>query len=71
MSSSHTRGQFGGDVAEVFYKYYVDGISYADVHRKPFVVEALAKDYAEQFVYGNEIKIRVKPGKPSVSIACI
>jgi len=71
MSSSHTRGQFGGDVAEIFYKYYVDGMSYADVYRKPFIVESSAKDYAERFAAGNEIKIRVKPGKPSVSIACI
>jgi hypothetical protein len=36
MSSSYTQHAYGGDIAEVFYKYYVDGVSYADVHNKAF-----------------------------------
>jgi hypothetical protein len=71
MSSNCTQHAYGGDYAEVFYKYYVDGVSYADVHNKAFLLPSSAKFYANQFVPGSEISIRVKPGNPAVSIACI
>ena len=71
MSSNYTQHAYGGDIAEVFYKYYVDGLSYADVHKKAFILPSSAKRYAEAFAPGNDVAIRVKPGDPAVSIACV
>ena len=70
-SLSHTGNAYGGDVAEVYYKYYVDGVRYADVYKKAFIWPSSAKDYAKKFARGDEILIRVKPGNPAISIATI
>jgi hypothetical protein len=71
MSSSYTQHAYGGDIAEVFYKYYVDGVSYADVHKKAFILPSSAKHYAERFAAGDELAIRVKPRNSAVSISCV
>ena len=71
VMSSNTRDTAFGPVAEVYYKYSVNGLSYADVCTKPFISDNSAKYYAQQFPSKSEITIRVNPRNPSTSIACI
>lgn len=55
-------------VAEIVYTYRIDGGFYGGVDEKPFFLESSAKRYAEQFVRGDLIIVRVKPGEPELSI---
>jgi hypothetical protein len=55
-----------GNRALIYYQYFVDGESYADVNEKPFLW-GNAKEYARMFERGDELYVRVKPGNPSVS----
>jgi hypothetical protein len=71
MSASFKPHQGTCKIAEVYYKYYLDGICYADVYKEPFLWQDSGDSYARQLEPRSEIKVRVKPGKPSVSVPCI
>ena len=55
-------------VAEIIYTYRFDGGFYGGVDEKPFFVESSAREYARQFARGDSLVVRVKPGRPEVSI---
>ena len=59
---------YGCPVASIYYEYIYDGMSYADCYKKPFLVHASGVAYAELFLKGTNIKLRLKPGEPSVSV---
>jgi hypothetical protein len=50
-------------------EYMVDGAKYAGCYEKPFLVRASGVAYAESFAKGEDFKVRLKPGDPSVSVA--
>ena len=56
-----------GSLAEIHYRYSVHGKNYTDVYKVPFCVVD-AGDFARRFEPGDELKVRVKPDKPSVSV---
>ncbi len=59
----------GCTVANIDYEYMVDGVGYVGWYEKPFLVHASGVAYAESLVKGEDFKVRLKPGDPSVSLA--
>src|SRR2546422_3162328 len=68
MSSECPKAGYGCDVAEIYYKYRVNGELYTGIHEKGFIFHSSGENYASEFHLGREITIRVKPGEPSISI---
>ncbi len=66
-ASCQTQAYMPRPVAEIVYTYRFDGGFYSGVDRKPFFLESSAKAYADQFVRGNTLIIRVKTGDPEIS----
>lgn len=69
LSARCQQASFGCTLADVDYEYVVDGVKYGDSYAKPFLWQESGVDYAESFVKGQEFKVRLKPGDPSVSVA--
>ena len=60
---------YGCDVAEVYYKYRVNGEPYTGVYIKPFIVHHSAENYINNSVpVGADLVVRLKPGDPSTSV---
>lgn len=57
-----------GSLAKIYYQYTLDGQNYADEHVKPFFMVGLAKEYAHNLQRGDELRVRVKPGEPRISV---
>ncbi len=55
-------------VVEVDYLYQIDGERFAGKNKIPFFSRSNAEICVKQFMAGAELTIRVKPGKPSVSV---
>jgi hypothetical protein len=55
-------------IAEIVYTYHIDGGFYGGVDEKPFYVESSAQKYVKQVAKGDNLVVRVKPGKPEISI---
>ena len=66
-ASCQTQAYMPRPVAEIVYTFRFDGGFYSGVDRKPFFLESSAKAYADQFVRGNTLIIRVKTGDPEIS----
>ena len=66
--SIYQRAGYGCDVAEIYYKYRVNGELYTGMYVKPFISSMRGKDYVARLPVGKELVLRVKPGEPSVSI---
>jgi hypothetical protein len=64
VMSAVTEGKSG----QIYYQYFVDGQNYADVDEKPFLLPGQADSYVRKFRRGDLLKVRVKPGNPSVSV---
>ena len=69
LSASCEQPSHGCPVADVDYEYVVDGVKYGDSYAKPFLWHGSGVEYAGSFVKGQEFKVRLKPGDPSVSVA--
>jgi hypothetical protein len=54
--------------ATVKYEYSLDGKKFTGAYNKPFLRTASAKAYADQHKEHSRFGVRVKPGKPSVSV---
>ena len=67
-ASSQTSSYMPRPVAEIVYTYRLDGSFYGGADEKPFFFESSAQRYAQQFTRGDSLIVRVKPGKPEVSI---
>jgi len=60
---------YGCDVAEVCYKYRVDGELYTGSDRKPFIIHNSAEIFVNNSVpVGADLVVRLKPDDPSTSI---
>lgn len=58
----------GCEIATLHYDYTVNGKKYSGAYEKPFIFHSSGVDYANQFAKGAQFKLRVKPGKPEVSV---
>jgi hypothetical protein len=67
-SSTCPKAMYGCDVAEVCYTYRVDGELYTGVNEKPFTSHDSGESYVSNFAPGTEFTVRVKPGRPLISI---
>ena len=61
-------GGFGCAVANIAYKYRVDGELYTGADSSPFVYTSSAKAYLEDHPPGTELVVRVRPNRPSYSV---
>lgn len=66
--STYQKAGYGCDVAEISYKYRVDGELYTGMYVKPFISNVHGEDYIARLPVGTELVLRVKPGKPSISV---
>jgi hypothetical protein len=55
-------------VCTIYYAYKVRGESFGDTYNKPFFSKEAGKEYADQFIKGADLKVRVKPGDPTRSV---
>ena len=63
-----TSSGFGCPSAEIVYSYRFDGELYTGIHEESFLLNDSLTDYVERFGEGRSLVVRVKPGKPEVSI---
>lgn len=66
--STYQKASYGCDVAEVCYKYRIDGELYTGMYAKPFISSMRGEDYVARLQVGTELVLRVKPGEPSISV---
>ena len=59
---------FGCTVANIYYEYEVDGKTYDDVYKKPFIIEDSGKLYAKGFARRTKFKVRVNPEDTAMSV---
>jgi hypothetical protein len=62
------RTSYGCPVAEVYYKYVVDGEIYTGIHEKGFILTESGEHYARLLASGRDLNVRLKPGDLSSSI---
>jgi hypothetical protein len=67
-ASNYQKASYGCDVAEISYKYRVDGELYTGMYEKPFISTVHGEDYVARLPSGTEMVLRIKPGEPSVSV---
>jgi len=65
---SECRGAIGCPVARVSYKYEVKGQEYEGVTTKPFIFHSSGELYAEHFLEGQQLVVRVSPQSAARSI---
>lgn len=58
---------YGCPVAEVYYKYVVEGETYTATHEKGFLFRSSGEHYTRLLAPGKQIVIRIEPNHPSVS----
>lgn len=68
MSAECPQATYGCAVAEVYYKYRINGELYVGIHEKGFITNSSGRDYTDEFPIGRKIIVRLKPEGPSVSI---
>ena len=66
--TNYRPGGFGCAVAEITYKYRLDGELYTGSDAVPFISGSSAKDYLENYPRGSELLVRVKPGRPDFAV---
>jgi hypothetical protein len=54
--------------ATVKYEYNFDGENFVGAYKKPFLWTASAKKYADEHTEHSRFGVRVKPGRPSISV---
>ena len=62
------RGFWACPTAEITYTYRYNGELYSDIYERPFLLLNSATEYALRFRVGDVIVVRIKPGKPDVSV---
>jgi hypothetical protein len=67
-ASNYQEAGYGCDVAEICYKYRVDGELYTGVYVNPFISSMRGKEYVARLPVGTELVLRIKPGEPSISV---
>src|SRR5579883_2744185 len=56
MSGGCKSHQGGCKVAEIYYKYYVERLCYADMHKEAFLWQESGENYVRRLPTGSEIK---------------
>jgi hypothetical protein len=68
LSAECPHASYGCTVATVYYEYAINSEKYGTAYEKPFISRDSGADYAAQFVKGMDLKVRVKPSNPTVSV---
>jgi hypothetical protein len=63
------RASYGCHVADVFFDYSFRGQDFSGIHEEPFLIHSVGEDYANRFVAGRRIRVRVKPAHPETTVA--
>src|SRR6266571_6183782 len=63
-ASTYQNAGYGCDVAEISYKYRVDGELYTGMYANLFISNVHGEDYVARLPVGTELVLRVKPGEP-------
>lgn len=66
--STYQKAGYGCDVAEISYKYRVNGELYTGMYEKPFIANVHGEDYVGSLPAGTELVLRIKPGEPTISV---
>jgi uncharacterized protein DUF3592 len=66
--TNYRRGGIGCAVADVSYKYEIDGQFYTGTNSVPFISNGSAKDYVAHYSPTNQLLIRVRTEDPASSI---
>jgi hypothetical protein len=67
-AADYQKATFGCDLVAILYEYHLDGHVYVGSYKNPFISPLLAERYVARFPNGTELVLRVKPGKPSISV---
>jgi hypothetical protein len=67
-NTGYRRGGIGCAVADISYKYEIDGQVYTGTNSVPFISNGAAKDYVERYSPNNQLLIRVRPEVPGSSV---
>jgi len=59
---------YGGPVAEIGYTYIHRDEYYSGVHTEGFLLRDSAQQYADKFVLGAQVPLRVNPACPETSV---
>jgi|HubBroStandDraft_6_1064221.scaffolds.fasta_scaffold1556921_2 hypothetical protein len=68
IGTNYRSGGVGCAVADITYRYRLDGKRYTGSDANPFIRNSSAKDYLENYRRGTELPVRVKPGNPDVAV---
>ena len=66
--TGYRRGGIGCAVADISYRYEIDGQLYTGTNSVPFISDGSAKDYVEHYGPKSQMLIRVRPGDPGFSV---
>ena len=64
LSAECPHAGYGCTVATVYYEYIVGGRKYGAAFEKPFIVQESGARFADGFVKGSELMVRVDPRDP-------
>jgi hypothetical protein len=67
----YNNASYGCDITDLHFDYSFDGQEYSGLHEEPFIMGALAKDFALDNPAGANIKVRLKPLQPDVTVALV
>jgi len=70
-SAAYRNAGYGCDTTELHFDYSFDDQEYSGLHEEPFIMGAVAKDFALDYPAGAIIKVRLKPSQPDVTVAVV
>ncbi|MGA2847791.1 MAG: hypothetical protein ABSE46_02260 [Terracidiphilus sp.] len=70
-ASVYSKAGYGCDTTDLHFDYSFDGQEYSGLHEEPFIMADLAKDFALDYPAGANIKVRLKPSRPYVTVALV
>ncbi len=68
LSAECPHAGYGCTVATVYYEYIVGGRKYGAAFEKPFIVQESGARFADGFVKGSELMVRVDPRDSAVTV---
>jgi hypothetical protein len=70
-AARYNHASYGCDITDLHFDYSFDGQEYSGLQEQPFIMGALAKDFALDYPAGARIKLRLKPSQPDVTVALV
>jgi hypothetical protein len=67
----YSHASYGCDTTDLHFDYSYEGLEYSGLHEEPFTMGASAKDFAQDYLVGAIIRLRLKPSRPEVTVALV